>query len=993
MPREILVAEGIRQHLVLSPPKKPEESPSIVEIERLREIEIDWLSILEPPDKSNEGMVSLNAYHKATSQFGEGISDSAIAILEYLQQSWERAGYDISKRYEKFIARLNIDQNESPVIDEPFQYGKVARFDYQTGKAKLTEEPVFYLSHPSGRLFLPLMSEGNPQIALLKPISKQALNQYFESYQKLSIYLTNECEFFEQVYIQADDSYLDKRLSSTQYISREPYLWTKMYWEIKSRIDLGDKLKKIAESKISEPETGQIFEEIFNQGEAGLALLDKRARAFYEFSRFGDSARNELNALKARVRSAGYTLAEKFQPGVPAPVPDNPDAKVDVQEGQIYRTTQKVFKWSTSHEVWKTKTRRGRCGKKKTRRWKEIETRHHQKPYTEWELIDLTTDPIQAKMDLLSKTKSVYFMTQTDRGFLSQSGEKLENIMALCDMDENARMDTVIVLPDYSPIVGELENYNGATFYFCPLPGVFPIQFPIVSFQEEIGYKLQWTGTELGQLVGSLNLAPGEEREITASSKFSEEVTTTSSYKQSFSSERTSTTDFSEELSREAGKELTKTKTSSNSANVGGSYGPVSGGASAKSSSSQTLKQFSKTMRKAARKASSSVSKKNSVEINSSFASKTLVEQSTSRTTKVINVNKGSTLNLMFYQINNRFVGGMYLNDLRISITSGREIIAGSGIFDTEVFSFSEIDDALDAMAPHHLPPIVRRHLEGYQSQFHPSNPEESNFSELVEERNRIYWTHLLIELTKTLKREYYKGKSDEEETKFPIIAVAEDSDGVKPVSLDQSIGRLRFSDSDLSFDNVFTNKPENMEVQKIKGQNELGQAYENLKAILQVMELEESPLDETELIVASGGIWMDCAVGEGGALDDYSQSMRDIEKQKASVELDALVEANRFNIAKRHAVFGGQAFGVENRIIVNGYSTSGNSITLKLNRSVLHEHWKVFFGAHEITPISISNNESQSALRLDFAEHIEFNPDVGILMLSETEDNLVIVY
>ena len=72
------------------------------------------------------------------------------------------------------------------------------------------------------------------------------------------------------------------------------------------------------------------------------------------------------------------------------------------------------------------------------------------------------------------------------------------------------------------------------------------------------------------------------------------------------------------------------------------------------------------------------------------------------------NINEGRALNLLFYRINNRFEGGIYLDNLEFEVIPSTEVIAGSGVYESRRFTFSKLGKMLEQFDASHLPLKVK---------------------------------------------------------------------------------------------------------------------------------------------------------------------------------------------------------------------------------------------------------------------------------------------
>ena len=277
--------------------------------------------------------------------------------------------------------------------------------------------------------------------------------------------------------------------------------------------------------------------------------------------------------------------------------------------------------------------------------------------------------------------------------------------MMRCEHDEDFRRNCVVMLPVYEQgfaIDRPIVAYN---VFERPLPGIMPSRLPRLFIEESLTYRTSWKGTELGELVSSINLAPGEEREISITQSFQEE--------RSSSETRTSVSEINSSSSTDIATEMETIARTENefSAHAEGSQASSLGGAIAGSASSRfsfgasdTLKTFGQSMNKVAKKAATSITKKNQLEVSSTSSTTTTVSSTDSTVIKMSNINKGRTLNLMFYRVYNRYAAGLFVENLRFGVTSAVELIAGSGIYETRTFRPDRVGEMLDMLRRTPLP-------------------------------------------------------------------------------------------------------------------------------------------------------------------------------------------------------------------------------------------------------------------------------------------------
>ncbi len=231
---------------------------------------------------------------------------------------------------------------------------------------------------------------------------------------------------------------------------------------------------------------------------------------------------------------------------------------------------------------------------------------------------------------------------------------------------------------------------------------------PSFLFEENYTLDVGWSGIGLGEFCHSINLFPGESREmqIVSTKKRSWERISKSSSKQSSTASSESTAEtkrndsFESSLQDNFESSAASSQSSTETTNVSVS-GEVSAGwgwgrasikagysnnrsNSSNSSTSSMLKKVSNT----AKKCSSEVSQNNKVafsstsEMSASLEEKVTGEDMESETTKttIANINEGKTVNYNFFQVTNIYSTKLRIDDVKIHIDTGVEIIPRTGI-------------------------------------------------------------------------------------------------------------------------------------------------------------------------------------------------------------------------------------------------------------------------------------------------------------------------
>lgn len=255
----------------------------------------------------------------------------------------------------------------------------------------------------------------------------------------------------------------------------------------------------------------------------------------------------------------------------------------------------------------------------------------------------------------------------------------------------------------------------------------------------------------------------------------------------------------------------------------------------------------------------------------------------------------------------------------------------------------------------------------------------------MIERRTGRYWFHLLKELVDILQQEYFAQTEA-----FDQVATGIENPTVTPVALRKSVDLVMCRDGGQTLNSVFATKNGALDA-NVSKPSDIGQAYENLKAVLQGVKILEQPLDETRLIVASAGVWMDSATGQGAALDEYSTQMRDIERSKSIAELEALNEENAFERSKRQKLLGDVPKNAR-LIVVLAMTMDDDWVRLSLSDSVKHSSWRVFIGGSEVVPAEMRLDETTGNLALRLGEgHQKLAPIKSLTLVSNTSDGLII--
>lgn len=430
-------------------------------------------------------------------------------------------------------------------------------------------------------------------------------------------------------------------------------------------------------------------------------------------------------------------------------------------------------------------------------------------------------------------------------GYVTNNGAPLELIMLQCEQDEELRRATVVLIPDYDERLSGERVITGYTAYEQPIPGTAATSFPELEVVENLSYKTTWLRTEVGELVQSINLAPGERREITVSRSFERTTTESTATSSVFDLASTSSNDLSSEMERTLRNESDVSDSMSASATVRGGTAFVSGEATASASRDKSVKQVGTDMAKAAQRAARSLSEQRREEVSSSRTSTTTIARSDVSVSTIENINEGRTLNLMFHRLHNRYVGRLFLDDLKLRVRSGIELITGSGIRSQRVFSVRELREMIAELASTPLPIAL-------------DDEQQAEF-ELA-----------LLQATAGLVLGEYQE-------------LGEATDG-------DSTGEFAISFGDDAADVFDTVRS----VNTLEGDRDGDDAAEQfdalskrIGAVFESMRFSGQAVNRTELLVSSEGLYLDAQVGMRPSTEPYSELRREAEVAMRYAEVE----------------------------------------------------------------------------------------------------------
>ncbi|OBV41078.1 hypothetical protein [Janthinobacterium psychrotolerans] len=609
----------------------------------------------------------------------------------------------------------------------------------------------------------------------------------------------------------------------------------------------------------------------------------------------------KLERLRDRARDLGYYLTLEKES---IALPDG--TKFELNAGEIYQPYLTLFRWQTvqyrrmlvRNDDWFSSSS-----------WVlqiPYEVQHVQQ-VSQYRKIIPDFDPwVEKERELAVAGFTVFRFVRLGEKYLTQQGEPIEQIVQRCELDVDFGNRCAVMIPVYEQGLVSGEVLARYLVILRPRRGTQPIYLPRLYIEEDLLFSTHFHSVEVGELVESINLAPGEEREISIEkSTLAEQETrrTATSISDLNESDRI---DLSTEMEHEASVSNERTTTQSMSAKVGGSYGPVSGSAEGGSSSTETTRQFARDLQKVANKASRAVTRQTRQEVKTESSLKTSATTRQSTKITIRNINDGRTLNLLFFQLYNIYKLSLRLEGMAFTLLSGREIIAGTGIVLPEIYPL------------HQLPEVLgRMDLAGFPIRPNDALLPGASADALDAAAREAYQKLVVAALTRTLQ-EYNLGASDSSES------VDIDFSGVDPhapaaqqiVALTRALNAIQYMGSPVT-------PP--------------GQAAG----------------ESQTLVVGSPGLYLDAFVGVRPGTEPYSENMRQLELERVHAEVRDIHARAAYSEALAHRLY-----RVDPGNVVSGQSQSLRSLVLTFEKPPLLGEWSLYIADAFVTDFPITSGD-----------------------------------
>ena len=869
---------ALADRLDIGLPGELENAPPTLSFDRLREIDLPWRKLIEDMGRNQDA--------KAT---------SVSPLRSYFERSWwgddrdEPAPALLSELVQDGLLLVIPGSPEAPVLVEYAGAGNVG---------SPIEAGVVLRNGVSGRYYLiETRDDETPELS-----TTEGYTRFWEE----------QVEGAALVFLADDD--LETSQTAYEDLNLRAIHIERRYRELREM----ERVVRLVSQK-----AGATLEEIIEEGRTadlsfeGLEAVQSRYISIrlnpYRIQR-------NLRQLKRQAAQMGYLLFLGDEPGM-AKVDGSdangelpayqmkttfPDGKeTSVVAGELYTTFKRKCTYTVAHK--KSVVRN--FGENVAYGFKRFFGGRAEKPKKTYQIpkakivkdykkVDTLTDPLTAKvMAFQDLGREVYVFNETPAGYVSDSGIALATIMTRCDLDEDFRRNCVVMIPVYEPgfaVEKPIVSYN---IFERPLPGIMPTRLPRLFVDESLTYRMAWKGTELGELASTINLAPGETREINITRSFQEERTTSetkTSVSELNSSESTDIATEMENIARTE-NEFSTHVDYSNEAKAGASIeglGSASSSSKFSAGASDTLKTFNQGMNKVAKKAATSISRKNSLNVTTASTSKTTVSTSDNLLIKMSNINQGRTLNLMFYRVFNRFSSGLFIENIRFAVTSGVELIAGSGIHETVTFRHNRISDMLDMFRRTPLPfNNSTSAIAHYQSTILDTVLEQLRLEYLVEDD--------LVE-------------APEENSKTADVKSLEDEPSKSKSSGNSSNAVLISPELMALFEPTKSVETGDKKASSLPTPSRelLDKHIASVEAGLSKIEVKATPLQgsgsaSSDLLIASTGLYMDAIVGARPSTEPYSEEMRAQEVRKSAAEVLKSEAEAQYTLAQARRIEG----------------------------------------------------------------------------------------
>ena len=832
---------ALKPYLIIRPPSETARATEALNIRRSRRLEVNWAFIQSP--RLLDGWLN-----KTSSPFVT--SDNFDYFFNHWRRLWGAEKFSLTQKLpsSNFFKKVNVVT--------PIQLTKkLPNGNPYTETVWSPPENLYVIDHPNTTRHFALRSHDGQTID----------NADLETWGSFKALLQEKIASIEQCVEETEAALHPTELTTEmEFVDLGPAIIIRQFGELQAIESFTETLASQADQLASSAVNELLNEQqVNNLIQAVLTMktpsVDRKLR---------------LAELIDNAAALGYIL-----PTAPKTINFEDGSTETLLPGELYSPYLEIITWTTEHKRQSSSSSGGFFGigsHSSSREWTEII--RHQKTVQKNRKLKVDLDPFYEREQLLNAQGFVSFRMERHEGrYRTGDGLTLEDLMERCEYDESFKRACALWMPIYEQKLSKGILLTGYRIFKRPGKGIRPIKFPEFFLEETLSYRTSWENTELGEVIYTMNLAPGEERNINIEQKTTRSTENINATVSILDLTQTASQDLSSEIEKEARTTRDQSSSSSWSASASGSYGSFSGSASSSGENRSSTSHFARNFEKLAQKAASNLTKNTKQEVRTSSTVKTDAARIELTSIKIKNINEGRTLNLLFYRLYNILSSAIHLDDLLLLDQPGIEVVSGSGMVSQTLNGAQGLAQALRTFSWSSLP-------------FKPSFEEGTvEYTALF----RAYWAAIVDKLCDVLEKEYLNASRTAGVAGGPPLRASNAAIKEFRKKLTPSIVTAALSEDELQ---------DNLDKLLV----ELEELFADLVASSDSSMPE--PIRKSLIRVASPGLYVDSIMGARPATEPYAEEMR-----AQTVRLRAAEAAKEYALASYY-----ERLGSEQRLIVD---------------------------------------------------------------------------